>query len=303
MNERRSLTRFAWLSIIAALITITLKAVAYLLTGSVGLLSDALESGVNLAAAIVALIALTVAARPPDEEHAYGHSKAEYFSGGIEGSMIVIAAAMIVFSALERLLRPQPLQQLEIGLAVSLVAAGVNLAAALVLNRAGQEYESTALQADARHLLTDVLTTVGVLVGVGAVAVTDWYPLDPIIALLVALQILRSGFMLIRNSVQGLMDTALPTDEQETIVGILEDHAGDGVQYHALRTRRSGAQRFVSVHIQVPGAWSVQRGHSLLEEIEADVRESLPRVSVFTHLEPVEDPVSWQDIPLNREKE
>jgi cation diffusion facilitator family transporter len=303
MNERRSLTRFAWLSIIAALITITLKAVAYLLTGSVGLLSDALESGVNLAAAIVALIALTVAARPPDEEHAYGHSKAEYFSGGIEGSMIVIAAAMIVFSALERLLRPQPLQQLEIGLVVSLVAAGVNLAAALVLNRAGQEYESTALQADARHLLTDVLTTVGVLVGVGAVAVTDWYPLDPIIALLVALQILRSGFMLIRNSVQGLMDTALPTGEQETIVSILEDHAGEGVQYHALRTRRSGAQRFVSVHIQVPGAWSVQRGHSLLEEIEADVRESLPRVSVFTHLEPVEDPVSWQDIPLNREKE
>lgn len=303
MNERRSLTRFAWLSIIAALITITLKAVAYLLTGSVGLLSDALESGVNLAAAIVALIALTVAARPPDEEHAYGHSKAEYFSGGIEGSMIVIAAAMIVFSALERLLRPQPLQQLEIGLVVSLVAAGVNLAAALVLNRAGQEYESTALQADARHLLTDVLTTVGVLVGVGAVAVTDWYPLDPIIALLVALQILRSGFMLIRNSVQGLMDTALPPDEQETIVSILEDHAGGGVQYHALRTRRSGAQRFVSVHIQVPGAWSVQRGHSLLEEIEADVRESLPRVSVFTHLEPVEDPVSWQDIPLNREKE
>lgn len=303
MNERRSLTRFAWLSIIAALITITLKAVAYLLTGSVGLLSDALESGVNLAAAIVALIALTVAARPPDEEHAYGHSKAEYFSGGIEGSMIVIAAAMIVFSALERLLRPQPLQQLEIGLVVSLVAAGVNLAAALVLNRAGQEYESTALQADARHLLTDVLTTVGVLVGVGAVAVTDWYPLDPIIALLVALQILRSGFMLIRNSVQGLMDTALPPDEQETIVSILEDHAGGGVQYHALRTRRSGAQRFVSVHIQVPGAWSVQRGHTLLEEIEADVRESLPRVSVFTHLEPVEDPVSWQDIPLNREKE
>lgn len=303
MNERRSLTRFAWLSIVAALITITLKAVAYLLTGSVGLLSDALESGVNLAAAIIALITLTVAARPPDEEHAYGHSKAEYFSGGIEGSMIVIAAAMIVFSALEKLLRPQPLQQVEIGLAISLVAAGVNLAAALVLNRAGQEYESTVLQADARHLLTDVLTTIGVLVGVGAVAITGWYPLDPIIALLVALQILRSGFKLIRNSVQGLMDTAIPNDEQEQIVGILEKHAGDGVQYHALRTRRSGAQRFISVHIQVPGAWSVQRGHSLLEEIEADVRESLPRVSVFTHLEPVEDPVSWKDIPLNREKE
>lgn len=303
MIERKKLTRFAWLSIATALITIGLKALAYLLTGSVGLLSDALESGVNLAAAIVALVTLTVAARPPDEEHAYGHTKAEYFSGALEGAMIAVAAVMIFVSAIERLLHPQPLQRLEVGLIVSLVAAAVNLTTALVLMRAGREYESTALEADARHLLTDVWTTGGVLIGVGAVALTGWQPLDPIIAMIVALQILRSGLGLVRGSALGLMDTALPADERETIVRILDSHARDGVQYHALRTRRSGSQRFVSVHIQVPGAWSVQRGHSLLEKIESDLRHSLPRTSVFTHLEPIEDPVSWQDITLHRKPE
>lgn len=301
MNERRRLTRYAWLSIATALVTIGLKAGAYLLTGSVGLLSDAMESGVNLAAAIIALIALTVAARPPDEEHAYGHTKAEYFSSGIEGGMIIVAALMIMASAFERLLNPQQLQRLETGLVISLVAAGLNLATALVLARAGREYESATLEADARHLMTDVWTTGGVLLAVGAVAVTGWNQLDPIIAILVALHIVRSGFLLMRNSAYGLMDTALPDAEQERIVAILQDHVGEEVLYHALRTRQSGAQRFVSVHIQVPGAWSVQRGHSLLEEIEADIRDAFPRVSVFTHLEPVEDPVSWHDIPLNRE--
>lgn len=302
MNERRRLTRYAWLSIATALVTIGLKAGAYLLTGSVGLLSDAMESGVNLVAAIIALVALTIAARPPDEEHAYGHSKAEYFSSGIEGGMIIVAAIMIMASATERLLYPQPLQRIETGLLISLVAAGLNLATAIVLGRAGKEYDSATLQADARHLMTDVWTTAGVLLAVGAVAVTGWDALDPIIAILVALHILRSGFLLMRNSAYGLMDTALPDTEQEKIVSILEDHVDDGVMYHALRTRQSGAQRFISVHVQVPGAWSVQRGHTLLEEIEADIREAFPRVSVFTHLEPVEDPVSWHDIPLNREE-
>lgn len=301
MNERRRLTRYAWLSIATALVTIALKAGSYLLTGSVGLLSDALESGVNLAAAIIALIALTIAARPPDEEHAYGHSKAEYFSSGIEGGMIIVAALMIMASAIERLLNPQPLQRLETGLLISLVAAGLNLATAIVLGRAGKEYDSATLQADARHLMTDVWTTAGVLLAVAAVTVTGWDFLDPIIAILVALHILRSGFLLMRNSAYGLMDTALPEPEQEKIVSILERHLHDGVMYHALRTRQSGAQRFISVHIQVPGAWSVQRGHTLLEEIEADIRDAFPRVSVFTHLEPLEDPVSWHDIPLNRE--
>ena len=300
MKYRRKLTHFAWLSIATALITIGLKAGAYLLTGSVGLLSDALESGVNLAAAVIALVALTVASRPPDEEHAYGHSKAEYFSSGIEGGMIVVAAVIIIASALERLLRPEPLQQLELGLVISLVAAGLNLITAMILSRAGADYESATLQASARHLMTDVWTTGGVLLGIAFVALTGWQQLDPIIAILVAVQIIRSGLLLLRGSALGLMDTALPADEQQTIMQILENHLEEGVLYHALRTRQSGAQRFISVHIQVPGAWSVQRGHALLEEIEADIRDAFPRISVFTHLEPIEDPVSWQDIPLNR---
>ncbi|HSM56148.1 MAG TPA: cation diffusion facilitator family transporter [Candidatus Sulfomarinibacteraceae bacterium] len=300
MEDRQKLTRFAWLSIATAVVTIALKTTAYLITGSVGLFSDALESGVNLLGAIATLVALTVAARPPDEEHAYGHAKAEYFSGGLEGGLIVIAAAMILASAVERLIHPQPLQQLNLGLAVSLVAAALNLVVALVLLRAGREYESTSLKADARHLLTDVMTSAGVLLGIGAVLITGWQTLDPIIAILVALQILRSGTGLVRDSVRGLMDTALPDEEQERIMSILEAHTGDGVTYHALRTRRSGAQRFVSVHIQVPGRWSVQKGHRLLEKIEGEVRQALPRVAVFTHLEPAEDPVSWQDISLHR---
>ncbi|MFW6042309.1 MAG: cation diffusion facilitator family transporter [Chloroflexota bacterium] len=302
MEDRQKLTRFAWLSIATALVTIALKTGAYLITGSVGLFSDALESGVNLVAAIAALIALTVAARPPDEEHTYGHTKAEYFSGGLEGGLIVIAATMILASAVERMIHPQPLQRLNLGIGVSMIAAALNLAVALVLLRAGREYESTTLVADARHLLTDVWTSVGVLLGIGAVSITGWQVLDPIIAILVALQILRSGASLVHDSVRGLMDTALPDEERETITSILEAHTGNGVTYHALRTRRSGAQRFVSVHVQVPGSWSVQKGHRLLEEIEAEVREALPRIAVFTHLEPLEDPSSWQDIALNRDR-
>lgn len=300
MQERKRLTRFAWLSIATALVTMGLKAGAYLLTGSVGLLSDALESSVNLVAAIIALVSLWVAAQPPDEEHAYGHTKAEYFSSAVEGGLIMVAALAILASAGERLLHPRPLQQLDIGLAISVIAALLNLIVARILARAGREYESATLTADAQHLMTDVWTSGGVVLAVGAVAVTGWQPLDPIIAMVVSLQIVRSGLRLVRGAAQGLMDTALPEEEQETIAAILESHAADGVQYHALRTRRSGAQRFVSVHIQVPGAWSVQRGHTLLEEIESDIRQALPRVHVFTHLEPLEDPVSWEDIRLDR---
>lgn len=300
MEERKRLTRFAWLSIATALITMGLKAGAYLLTGSVGLLSDALESSVNLVAATIALVSLWVAAQPPDEEHAYGHTKAEYFSSAVEGGLILVAALAILASAGERLLHPRPLQQLDVGLAISVLAALLNLVVARVLARAGSEYESATLTADAQHLMTDVWTSVGVVLAVGAVAMTGWQPLDPIIAIAVSLQIVRSGIRLVREAAQGLMDTALPETEQEQITEILEVHALDGVRYHALRTRRSGAWRFVSVHIQVPGAWSVQRGHSLLEEIERDIRETLPRVHVFTHLEPLEDPVSWEDIRLDR---
>lgn len=303
MLDRRKLTRFAWLSIATALITIALKTGAYLLTGSVGLLSDALESGVNLIAAVIALFALTVAARPPDEEHAYGHSKVEYLSSGAEGAMIVIAAVLIISAAIERILYPQPLERIEVGLLVSFIAALLNLTTAIVLSRAGKEYESATLEADARHLMTDVWTTGGVLAGVAAVSLTGWQLLDPIIAILVGLQIVWSGVMLLRRSAWGLMDTALPEEELSTIISILDEHlTDDGVLYHALRTRKAGAQRFVSVHIQVPGAWTVHRGHALLEEVEADIRKAFPRTAVFTHLEPVEDPVSWQDIPLHREE-
>lgn len=300
--ERKGLTKFAWLSIATALLTIGLKALAFLLTGSVGLLSDALESTVNLVAAIVALIVLTIAAQPPDEEHAYGHTKVEYFSSGVEGTLILIAALTISLSAINRLLNPQPIEKLGIGIVVSVLAAALNLFVARILLRAGRQYRSVTLQADAHHLMTDVWTTAGVLLGLVVVTLGGWQFLDSIIALIVAARILFSGIKLLRGSILGLMDTALPANEVSQIVRILDKYAQNGVHYHALRTRESGAQRFMSVHIQVPGAWSVQSGHSLLEDLEKELREVLPPISVFTHLEPIEDPRSWEDISINRQE-
>jgi len=300
MQDRRLLTRYAWLSIGTAVFTILLKTAAYLLTGSVGLLSDALESGVNLVAAVFALIVLIIAAMPPDEEHAYGHAKAEYFSSGVEGALILIAAGTIAYTAVLRLINPQPLAQVGAGLIVSVVAGLFNFLAARILLRAGRRYHSITLTADAQHLMTDVWTSVGVVLGVGAVALTGWQILDPLIALAVAGQIVYSGIKLVRQAVLGLMDTALPPEEMEKVTAVLAHYQEKGITYHALRSRQSGAWAFISVHIQVPGAWSVQDGHTLLEDIERDLRQALPWVSVFTHLEPVEDPVSWQDISLTR---
>lgn len=302
MQERKQLTRYAWLSIGTAVLTIGLKVTAYVLTGSVGLLSDAMESGVNLAAAIFALVALTIAALPPDEEHAYGHAKAEYFAGGAEGMMILFAAGTIVYSAVPRLFDPRPLEQVGMGLGVSLMAAVVNFGTARILLRAGQRYKSVTLTADAQHLMTDVWTSGGVVLGVGAVALTGWQILDPLIALAVAAQIVYAGGRLVRQAVLGLMDTALPAEELERVTAVLTRYRDEkGITHHALRSRESGAQRFISVHVQVPGAWSVQKGHTLLEELERDLRLALPAASVFTHLEPIEDPVSWEDIELHRE--
>lgn len=295
-----SLTRFAWLSIAAAVATMALKGVAYLLTGSVGLLSDALESLVNLAGALMALAMLTVAARPPDEDHAYGHGKAEYFSAGAEGALIVIAALSIAVAAVDRLMHPRPLQQLGLGLAVSVFAGLLNLAVALVLLRASRRHRSATLQASAHHLLTDVWTTVGVLIGVGAVALTGWLTLDPLVALAVAANIVWTGGRILRDSVAGLMDAALPAGEQRLLHELLRRYAAEGVEYHALRTRRAGAQRFVSLHVLVPPAWSVQQGHDMLERIEADIRDALPPVTVLTHLEPLGDPVAMNDQDLHR---
>lgn len=300
INDRKFLIKYAWLSVSAALLTILLKAGAYFLTDSVGLLSDAIESTANLVAAVVALIVLTVAAQPPDEEHAYGHTKAEYFASGVEGTLIFVASLTIGIAAVNRLMDPQPIEQIGVGIIISIIAALLNLVVARILYRAGSQYRSITLVADAKHLMTDVWTTAGVLVGVGAVGITGWVWLDPVIALVVAIQILISGIKILRESVGGLMDVGLPADEIEQIVGILNAHTQDGVQYHALRTRQSGAQRFMSVHLQVPGDWSIQKGHSLLEDIESDVRSSLEPISVFTHIEPLEDPRSWEDITINR---
>ena len=298
--DRTALRRFAWLSLAAALATIALKSSAYVLTGSVGLLSDALESFVNLAGALMALGMLTLAAKPADEDHAYGHSKAEYFSSGVEGTLILVAAASIAVAAIDRLRHPRPLAQVGTGLAVSVLASVVNLGVALVLLRAGRQHESITLEANARHLLTDVWTSVGVLVGVGAVALTGWQRLDPLVALVVAANIVWSGARIVRRSVLGLMDTALPPAEQEAVRRAMAPHLGEGVQYHALRTRQSGARRFVSMHVLVPGSWTVHEGHQLLERIEADVRVALPNVTVFTHLESLDDPAAWDDMTLDR---
>ncbi len=297
---RPPLQRFAWLSIAAAVATILLKGTAWWITGSVGLLSDAMESFVNLAGAIVTLAMLLLAARPPDEEHAYGYSKAEYFASGFEGSLILVAAVAIGIAALERLITPQPLQTVGLGVAISAVAALLNLGVALVLLRAGRRYDSIALEADARHLLTDVWTSAGVILAVLLVAATGWQRLDPLVALAVAANILWSGGGLMRRSFLGLMDRALPAGDRRAIEAVLERHCTEGVHYHALRTRQAAGRSFVSVHVLVPGEWSVQRGHDLLERIEADVRAAVPNATVFTHLEPGEDPRSFADLHLDR---
>ena len=300
ITNRSSLTRFAWLSIAAAILTMALKAIAYWLTGSVGLLSDALESFVNLVGALMALAMLTIAARPADEDHAYGHSKAEYFSSGVEGTLILIAAVSIGVAAIQRLITPKPLEQIGLGLGVSIAASLVNLFVALILLRASRHHHSITLEANAHHLITDVWTSAGVLVGVGAVALTGWERLDPIVAFLVAGNIVWAGVRIVRKSVLGLMDTALPVEEQNTLRRVLEPYIQSGAQYHALRTRQSGARQFVSLHVLVPGLWTVQRGHGLLERIEADIRHALPSVTVFTHLESRSDPASWEDTSLDR---
>ncbi len=299
-SARPSLTRYAWISIAAAITTIVLKGIAYLVTGSVGLLSDAMESFINLAGGIMALWMLIVAARPADEDHAYGHSKAEYFSSGVEGSLILIAAASIAFTAIERLLAPRELEKIGIGLVVSVAASLLNLGVGRLLLRTGKRYHSITLEADARHLLTDVWTSAGVIVGVGAVAITGWQVLDPVVALIVAANIVWTGVRIVRRSVLGLMDTSLPVHEQEVLRTALQRYEEQGVQYHALRTRQAGALRFVTVHVLVPGSWTVHRGHQLLERIEADVRQALPNVIVLTHLESLDDPSSWSDVELDR---
>jgi cation diffusion facilitator family transporter len=298
--QQHNLTRYAWLAIAAAVITISLKMVAYLLTGSVGLLSDALESVVNLAAGMMALAMLTLAAQPADDDHTYGHSKAEYFASAIEGLLILVAAASIGWTAWGRLLDPQPIEQVGIGLAISIAASLVNLGVAQILMRAGRQHQSITLEADAKHLMTDVWTSGGVVIGILLVSLTGWTILDPLIAIAVAVNIVWSGYQIIRRSVLGLMDTALPREELALVEGVLQRYNNRGFQYHALRSRQAGARRFISLHLLVPNSWTIQQSHDLAEMIEADIRRVLANTTVFTHLEPRDDPASWADIGLDR---
>lgn len=302
MNKRKrsSLVRFAWLSIGAAILTIVLKTVAYFLTNSVGLLSDALESGINLAGAVMALSMLTIAARPADADHNFGHTKAEYFSSGVEGILIIIAAIVIAITAVERLFDPRQIEQIGMGVIVSVSASLINLAVSLILAKAARKYHSISLEADAKHLMTDVWTSAGVIVGIGAVALTGWVRIDPIVALIVAANIIYSGFVIIKKSVAGLMDKALSAEDQLSLHKVFQKHRENGIEFHALLTRVAGMKKFVSVHVLVPGNWSVQQGHELMEQVESEIRDIIPNVSVTTHLEPLEDPLSYIDVNLDR---
>lgn len=295
------LERFARLSIGAALATIALKATAWWITGSVGLLSDALESLVNLAAAFLALWMLRLAAAPPSEEHAYGFSKAEYFSAGIEGGLIVFAAAGILFAAIPRFVEPQPLDMPALGLGLTAVATAINFAVARSLIGAGKRFHSITLEADGRHLMTDVWTSLGVFAGVALVYATGLYWLDPLVALAVALHIVWAGAMLVRRSVKGLLDAAIsPVDKNEVTRLFGEYSRRYGVSFHALRTRQAGARRFLSFHMLVPDAWTVSQAHKLCEELEERIRSLVPNASIDTHIEPISDPASYDDQGLDR---
>ncbi|MFN2136607.1 MAG: cation diffusion facilitator family transporter [Candidatus Promineifilaceae bacterium] len=297
----QSLTRYAWLSVGAALLTLVLKFGAYQLTGSVGILSDALEGLINLAAAIVVLATLHYVERPPDESHEYGHDKAEYFSSGIEGTLIVVASAAILVTGLRRLLNPQPLEQVGLGLTVAIIAALINLLAGQIILRASRRYDSITLEADGRHLMSDVWTSAAVVGGVAAATVSGIEQLDPLIAIAIGLKIGWEGLHIFRRSVQGLMDTPIAREERETVESILNEHNGEGVRWHAMRTRQSGRRRFISVHLLLPDDWNVQRAHDLAEHLETEVAKAINGATLFTHIEPQGDPVAESDQQLDRE--
>lgn len=295
-----SLKRYAWISIGAAITTILLKGGAWQLTGSVGLLSDAIESLVNLAGALMALRMLSLAEQPEDEEHPHGHSKAEYFSSAFEGFLIVLAAVSIAYTAIGRLINPQPLEAVGVGLLVSVAASVVNLLVARLLLKVGREHQSITLEADAHHLMTDVWTSVGVILGVGLVAISGLNWLDPVIALLVAANIVWTGWQLMHRSASGLMDASLPPAQKRQISEVFDRYMEHGIAYHALRTRQAGRRSFISFHALVPGEWSVQDAHNWVERIEHDLRLAIPNSHITSHLEPIDDPCSMEDQGLDR---
>jgi cation diffusion facilitator family transporter len=298
----RSLIRYALVAVLAAVVTIALKGAAYTMTGSVAILSDAFESLVNLVTSVTAVVVLGIAARPADEEHAYGHSKAEYFASGFEGALILFAAASIGYTGIRRLLDPVPLEAVGTGLAITLAATLINLAAGRFLLATGRRHHSIALEAGGQHLMVDVWTSLAVVVGVGVAAVSGWGWLDPLLGLLVAVHIIRTGLHLLSRSMLGLLDTALPESTRSEIMEILREERDQGIQFHAVRTRQAGAWHFISFHVLVPGDWTVQRGHDLLERIEERIRLAVPNSTVFTHLEPLEDPLSFEDTELRRKR-
>ena len=295
------LERYAWLSVAAAVVTIGLKTAAWWLTGSVGLLSDALESLVNLAAALLAVLMLRIAAAPPDEDHPHGFSKAEYFAAGIEGALIALASAGILWAAVPRLIEPVALAAPGLGLALTFIASVINLVVALTLIRAGREHHSITLEADGRHLMTDVWTSAGVIAGVALVWATGWLRLDPLLALAVAAYILWTGFSLVRRSVSGLLDAAIPEVDQTELAKLMAEYAKRyGMSFHAVRTRQAGARRFITFHMLVPDAWTVAQAHRLSEEIESRIRALVPNAAILTHIEPISDPASYDDQDLDR---
>jgi len=273
-----------------------------LLTGSVGLLSDAIESVVNLAGALMALGMLTVAAFPQDDNHHFGHSKAEYFSSVVEGMLILLAAGSIAYTSIERLIHPKPLEQLGIGLAVSVVASLINFTASRIVLKAGKQYNSITLEADAKHLMTDVWTSIGVLAGVGVMALIHWQPLDSIMGLIVAANIVYTGWQLISRSISGLMDESVSASDWKLIEGILDKYKQNGLGFHAVRTRQAASRRFVYMHVLVPGEWSVHDAHHVAEQIELEIKSTLGEATVSTHIEPLEDEISMDDIHLDRKK-
>lgn len=298
--KKKSLAGYAWLSIAAALATIGIKTLAWRLTDSVSLLSDALESIVNLVAAVVALFAIRIAEAPADEEHAHGHEKVEYFSSGFEGAMIFAAATAIAIAAYQRLVEPRAMSDLGLGLVVSSAASLINLVVGKILIRAGKRHRSIVLEADGHHLMTDVWTSGGVLVGLCLVMATGKSWLDPLVAIAVAVNIVVTGTRLLLRSARGLLDVSLSKDEIVRIEAVLQTFRTEGVEFHALRTRQAGARTFVSLHVLVPGAWTVQHGHDLVERVEAAIRDLGPKTTVITHVEPIEDPCSYDDEGLDR---
>jgi cation diffusion facilitator family transporter len=290
-------THLRWpiaLSILAAVVTIGMKSTAYALTGSVGLFSDALESGVNLLAAVTAYAALWYSARPADPTHTFGHEKIEYLSSGLEGVLILIAGLATAGYAIRRLVHPEPLEDLEIGTLIALAASGVNFVVARVLLHHGRKHGSIVLEADGKHLMSDVITSIGVVAGLGLVLVTGWNPLDPLLAIAVGLNITWTGGELIRRSFDGLMDHALPAAEQEKIREVIRAHLPAGADFHGLRTRQAGARRFVEFHLLVNGDLPVREAHHLAHRVEESLTAAIPGLEVVIHVEPVDEQESWE---------